>query len=64
MHFWNNETLLHFLIAFAFSNHGQNETEEAPSEHKETLFYCVGDEALEQIVQRACAVFILVGLQG
>ena len=52
MHFWSNETLLHFLNAFAFYNHGLTETQEAPSEHKEILFCCEGEKALEQISRR------------
>ncbi|KAJ7406078.1 hypothetical protein WISP_136220 [Willisornis vidua] len=34
----------------------QIETQEVPSEHQETLFYCQDDAALEQVAQRGCGV--------
>lgn len=64
MHVWRKETLLHFLIALASSNHDQTGTQEAPSEHKETLFCCEDDQALEQVALRGCTVSILGGFQG
>lgn len=51
---------LHFLIAFAFSKHDQTETQKISLQPKETLFfYSKGDQALEQVAQRACGVSLL-----
>lgn len=36
----------------------QNETHEVPSEHKETLSHCKGDQELPQAVQGGCGVCI------
>ena len=35
------------------------ETQEVPSEHQETIFYCEDDQALEQVAQRGCGVSLL-----
>ena len=42
----------------------QVETQEIPFKHKKTLFYCDGDQTLEQITQRGCGVFILGDIQN
>ena len=39
----------------------QTETQEAPSEHQETLFQCAGE--LAQVAQGGCGVFILGDIQ-
>ncbi|KAK4829773.1 hypothetical protein QYF61_006572 [Mycteria americana] len=41
----------------------QPETQEVPSEHQETLFYCEGDRALAQVAQKSGGVSILGGIQ-
>ena len=41
----------------------QTETQEAPSEHQEIVFDCVGDQPLAQVVQGGCGVSILGDIQ-
>ena len=41
----------------------QTETQEAPSEHQETLFYCEGDCAPAQVAQGGCGVFLLADIE-
>jgi len=44
-------------------NGAQTETQEVPSEHEETLFYCEGHRALAQVAQRGCGVSHLGDVQ-
>jgi len=41
----------------------QNETQELPSEHQQTLSYCGGDRALAQVAQICCGVSTLGDIQ-
>jgi len=42
---------------------GKTETQRFPSEHQETLFCCVGDQALAQVAQRGFGVSHLGDIQ-
>jgi len=41
----------------------QNETQEGPSKHQETLLHCEGDQALAQVAQGDCGASILGDIQ-
>jgi len=43
--------------------HAKSETQEVPSEHKETLCYTECDRALAQVAQRGCEASILADIQ-
>lgn len=50
--------ILSFIVWQDKKHWAQNETQEVPSEHKETLFHCKGDQALPQVDQEGCGVGI------